>query len=161
MASIGLFDVLTFPGVVVHEWATKLFCRLTRVSIFGISYLRPDNPPGYVVHEPPRSQIDRMLIIVGPFVLNTVLGLFIATPGAIPLFQFGGGFIIEYLLIWLGFSLAMHAFPTDSETTNFRQVTPGAPETVLAKLGTSLIVRMLYGLFVALLLPQLLFSSAG
>ena len=45
-----LIALVTFPGVIVHEAAHFLFCRLRRVAVFDVCYLRFGNPAGYVIH---------------------------------------------------------------------------------------------------------------
>jgi len=40
---------LTFPGVIVHEMAHQLFCRLFRVAVLDVCYFRFGNPAGYVI----------------------------------------------------------------------------------------------------------------
>jgi hypothetical protein len=66
--------MLTFPGVIVHELAHQLFCRLFKIPVFEVVYFQMKNPAGYVLHETPQSKWQTMMISVGPFVLNTLLG---------------------------------------------------------------------------------------
>ncbi|WP_431212439.1 DUF3267 domain-containing protein [Puia sp. P3] len=46
-----VITLLTFPGVIVHEFAHQLFCRLYKVPVFEVVYFQLGNPAGYVMHE--------------------------------------------------------------------------------------------------------------
>lgn len=48
-----LISILTFPGVIVHEIAHQLFCRICGVAVLDVCYFKAGNPAGYVVHEIP------------------------------------------------------------------------------------------------------------
>jgi hypothetical protein len=39
-----LITIVTFPGVIVHELAHQLFCRLYKVSVFEEVYFQAENP---------------------------------------------------------------------------------------------------------------------
>lgn len=110
-----VISLLTFLGVIVHELAHQLYCRWLKVPVFKVVYFQVGNPAGYVVHEKPKSIVHTALISCGPFMINTLLGFFIALPSAI-LLRLGGdiGFI-NYLMLYLGISIAMHAFPSTAD----------------------------------------------
>jgi len=105
-----LIAILTFPGIIVHEWAHKFFCSRARVPVYKTCYFRLGNPAGYVVHGPADSYAKAFLIDVAPFIVNTSIALIIflvainASPG-----------ITTYLLYWLGISIAMHSFPSGGD----------------------------------------------
>jgi len=42
---------LTFPGVIVHEAAHLFFCKLFKLQVYDVCFLRFGNPAGYVIHE--------------------------------------------------------------------------------------------------------------
>src|SRR4051812_18048352 len=107
-----LISILTFPGVIVHELAHQLFCRWYKVPVFNVVYFQTGNPAGYVVHEKPSTKWQSIMISTGPFVLNTIIGAIIALPAALPVFTFHNGTLLDYFLIYLGVSVAMHAFPS-------------------------------------------------
>src|ERR1700684_4468 len=94
-----LIALVTFPGVIVHEFAHQLFCRLLRVPVFKVCYIRVGNPAGYVLHEAPKERWKQVLIGTGPLFVNSILGFLIAFPAAI-VFKFGSGTPIDYLLIY-------------------------------------------------------------
>ena len=114
-----LISIITFPGVIVHEAAHQLFCRLARVAVLDVCYFRLGNPAGYVTHEIPRKPYQHILIGIGPFILNTLLGALISLPAAIPILKFKMDFsastFLEFILIWLGVSIAMHSFPSTTD----------------------------------------------
>lgn len=39
-----LISLLTFPGVMVHEFAHQLFCRIMRVPVYDVVYFQAKNP---------------------------------------------------------------------------------------------------------------------
>lgn len=65
-----LISILTFLGVIVHEIAHQLFCRICGVAVLDVCYFKAGNPAGYVVHEIPKKPSTNILIGVGPFFVN-------------------------------------------------------------------------------------------
>jgi hypothetical protein len=108
-----LVSLVTFPGVIVHEWAHKFFCDRAGVPVAKVSYFRLGNPAGYVIHAPATKYSHAVLIDIAPLLINTVIAL---------LFFFFAMFarndILLYILCWLGISIAMHAFPSGEDTQN-------------------------------------------
>jgi hypothetical protein len=105
-----LIALVTFPGIILHEWAHKFFCDRTRVPVYKTCYFRLGNPAGYVIHGPIYSYGKAFLITTAPFLVNTVIALilfFIAV--IIP------SVLITCLLCWLGISIAMHSFPSSED----------------------------------------------
>jgi hypothetical protein len=115
-----LIALVTFPGVIVHEAAHRLFCDLAGVSVYKVCYFRVGNPSGYVLHGPTKSLRANFLITVGPLIVNTLLCAVISFPLAISLplnvTDVPGVFV---LLGWLGISIGMHAFPSPQDAANF------------------------------------------
>ena len=110
--------ILTFPGVIAHEWAHRFFCSRAGVPVYKTCYFRLGNPAGYVVHGPVDSYLKAFLIDVAPFIVNTALALimFLVAISA-PL-----GMTV-YLLYWLGISIAMHSFPSARDADNLWRYT--------------------------------------
>jgi len=170
-----LISIVTFPGVIVHEIAHQFFCRLFRVAVLDVCYFRFGNPAGYVIHEAPRSAFQSIGIGIGPFILNTLIGAFIAAPAAIPVVQFRTGTPLDFFLIWLGVSIAMHSFPSTGDASTIWQAVWSHDVNILAKIvGAPLVVviyvgaigsvvwlDLIYGVAVAMLLPSLLISAAA
>ena len=127
-----LITWLTFPGVIVHEFAHALFCRLCKVDIYEIKYIQFGvGPAGYVVHAPTSNVNKSVLIGVGPFILNTILGGIIGAPAALPVIILGSRSIPDLVLFWLGISVAMHSFPSKGDAESIlaeaQDVSSGKP----------------------------------
>lgn len=170
-----LISILTFPGVIVHETAHLLICKLLRVSVFEVKLFRIGNPNGYVIHELPRKFSYQILICFAPFLINSILGGWIGSSAKIPLFHLFSGSAIDYFLLWLGFSIAIHCFPstTDAQSlwkrlwrieTNIFEKLIGFPIAILAftaSYGGYLFFDALYALTIIFILPKLLVRFIG
>ena len=131
----ALISWITFPGVIVHEFGHFLFCRLRRIAVYDAVFFRLGNPAGYVVHGNSPDFLSTFLICVGPLIVNTLLCLFICLPAYIPFKVFGQNFdrlsnvgfaaafgiLLNYLVLWLGVSIGMHAFPSTQDAMNLWQ----------------------------------------
>jgi len=165
-----LISLLTFPGVIVHELAHLLCCRWCRVPVHKVCYFRLGNPSGYVLHEVPDSPLQSLFICLGPFFINTLLGLVIGFPASRAIFSMPHVPSADFWLLWLGVSIAMHAFPSTGDARSlWAQVTrrgisflwrllfaPIILIIYLGALGSILWLDLFYGVGVALLLPKLL-----
>lgn len=111
--------LLTFPGIMLHEWAHKLFCDRTRTQVFEVEYFRFGNPAGYVIHEMPRTFKASFLIVVGPFIINSIFAIFLLM--FVVMLEYSNYMSVGYiglvyaLFAWLGISIAMHAFPSTGD----------------------------------------------
>lgn len=165
-----IISLASFPGVIVHELAHQLFCRLYKVPVFKVVYLQTENPVGYVLHETPVNKWHSLMISIGPFIVNTVLGAVIALPAALPVFSFDTATPVDYLLIYLGVSIAMHAFPSTGDGNQIWKIvkekeTPFWLKVVgypivgliyLGSIGSFIWLDLLYGIGVAVGLPKLI-----
>jgi hypothetical protein len=104
--SYVLISTLTFPGVILHELGHKIFCHLTGVRVIKTCLFRFGNPCGYVKYEMPSRYIQSFFIAVGPLITNTAFALLSYWISNMVELK------IEIALIWLGGSIAMHAFPS-------------------------------------------------
>ncbi len=95
-----VISLVTFPGIIVHELAHQLFCRIFKVPVFKVVYFQMENPTGYVMHETPANKWHSVMISIGPFFVNSILGAIIALPAALPVFKFDTGTPIDFLLIY-------------------------------------------------------------
>lgn len=118
-----VISVLTFPGVIVHEFGHKYFCDKFGVKVHDVRYFRLGNPAGYVLHDIPDKFYKTFFIDVGPFLVNSALAAavflviavmnlaaikgFDVTDAPTGPFQWALGFFM-----WLGISIAMNAFPS-------------------------------------------------
>ncbi|MFB9842658.1 DUF3267 domain-containing protein [Mucilaginibacter ginsenosidivorans] len=165
-----LITIATFPGVIVHELAHQLFCRWFKIPVFRVVYFRAGNPAGYVQHEIISNKWHSMMISVGPFFVNTILGALIAFPAAMPVFVFNNANPLDYLLIYLGVSIAMHAFPSTGDAKSILNdlKEPETPVWVkivgypvigliyVGSLGSFFWLDLIYGGAVAVGLPNLI-----
>jgi hypothetical protein len=105
-----LIALLTFPGVILHEWAHKFSCDRTGVPVLKTCYFRLGNPAGYVIHGPADNYGKAFLIATAPFLINTVFAVVFFIIGVI----ITQG-VVAYILYWLGISVAMHSFPSSQD----------------------------------------------
>ena len=167
-----VITLLTFPGVIVHEFAHQLFCRLYKVPVFEVVYFRLGNPAGYVMHEAVKNKAQGIMISIGPFIVNTVIGALVSLPAVLPIFRFHTATPLDYVLIYLGVSVAMHAFPSRGDASVIWNSVkePGTSPLVkfiaypivgliyLGSLGSFFWLDLMYGVGVAVGLPNLLIS---
>jgi len=167
-----LISIATFPGIIVHELAHQLFCRWFKVPVFKVVYFQTENPVGYVLHEIPSNKWHSIMISIGPFIINTIVGALIAFPGALPVFKFGNAGVLDYILIYLGVSIAMHAFPSsgdanaiwqhvkDKQTSLWVKIVayPVVGLIYLGSLGSFFWLDLLYGIGIAVGLPNLVIA---
>jgi len=170
-----LITLITFPGVIVHELAHQLFCRLYKVPVFQVVYIRIGNPAGYVLHEKPQNKWQSMMISIGPFFVNTILGALIALPAALPVYTFENANIFHYLLIYLGVSIAMHAFPSTGDAQSILTAIKDPGTKLLTKIvgypligliyigsiGRFIWLDLVYGIAIAVGLPNLIIAIAS
>jgi len=167
-----LITIFTFPGVIVHELAHQLFCRLFNVPVFKVVYFQAKNPAGYVLHETVTNKWKSMLISIGPFFVNTLIGAIIAFPAALPIFKFNNANVSDYILIYLGVSVAMHAFPSTGDAQSILDDLKKPETPILVKIVGYPIIGLIYvgslsrffwfdlvyGIAIAVGLPTLLIS---
>ena len=94
-----LVTLATFPGVIVHEVAHMWFCKLRRVAVIDVCFFRFGNPAGYVVHEEIKDFNTAFLVSIGPFIINSLLCMFICFPAFLPMRVFGVKSILSYFLL--------------------------------------------------------------
>ena len=125
-----------------------------------------------MVHEKPPRAWQQILIGIGPFLLNTLLGAIIASPAAIPVLQFKSAGPFDYVLIWLGISIAMHAFPSIGDAEGIWKIvrTPSVPMILrviaapivvviqIVSIGSLFWLDAIYGGLVAMAVPQILIT---
>lgn len=168
-----LISMITFPGVMVHELAHVAFCKFTGTRVLKVCYFQLDNPAGYVIHEQPSTVWRHILIGVGPFFVNTFVGFMLGMV-AIPmhmnvleksrLADFTGS---EFLLFWLGLSIAMHAFPSTGDARSIWHALWSEAAPISAKLvGTPVVIVIFAGAIASIFWLDVLYgfgvvSAAG
>lgn len=113
-----IISILTFPGVIVHEAAHLLFCRLRGVAVLHVCFFRFGNPAGFVAHEEIKDFTTAFLVSVGPFLVNSLLCIVICFPAYLPMQVFEVKNPLTYFLMWMGLSIGMHAFPSTGDARN-------------------------------------------
>lgn len=167
-----IISAVTFIGVIVHELAHQLFCRLLGIPVFEVKYFQLDNPSGYVLHEKTDKPLANFIVSVGPFLVNTVLGSVILLPAAVEIILFKNyKNILSLVLAWLGISILMHSFPSTGDAAAMTEsilknknvnifvkiiVAPVIGLIYLGSIGSFFWLDLIYALGVGLLLPRLI-----
>lgn len=167
-------SLLTFPGIIVHEAAHVLACKMRGVAIFDVCYLRAGNPGGCVISEDEKDFSTSFLISIGPFLLNSLLCVIICIPAYVPIEVFEVNSPFNYLLMWLGVSIGSHAFPSLTDAENLfahtKEVFHSRRPMIILTLPLILFIYLmsilsfiwadfLYGLALGIGLPYLIFGS--
>jgi len=121
-----LISIVTFPGVIVHEAAHLLFCRLEKLVVFEVCFFRFGNPAGYVIHEATDNFKSMFMVGMGPFFLNSALCVLFCSAVFLPVWELGVGDPLAYFFYWLGLSIGMHAFPSTQDMAGLWRLMPGA-----------------------------------
>ena len=110
-----LITLVTFPGVIMHEIAHRFFCDITKTPVYAINYFN------YVIHRPANEIKKSLLISVGPLIINTLLCMIITFAAMFPKVAFDQreSSILSYFLLWVGFSIGAHAFPSNVDIKSF------------------------------------------
>ncbi len=171
-----LISLLTFPGVAVHELAHQICCSICRIPVYEVKYFQLKNPCGYVLHETTSNPWKNLLTGLGPFFVNTLLGILVTLPAYANVFGYGSDLhpfikLCSYLLYWLGVSILMHAFPSTGDAQSLvRNVLKKNDVHILAKavtapfigliylgaFGSTFWLDLAYGISISMLLPRLI-----
>lgn len=119
-----LVSAVTFPGVIVHEAAHLVFCRLEKLAVFEVCFFRFGNPAGYVVHETTDNFKSMFMVGMGPFFLNSALCVLFCSAAFMPVWELGVADPLAYFLYWLGLSIGMHAFPSTADMASLWRLMP-------------------------------------
>ncbi len=173
-----IVSYLTFPGIVVHEFAHAWACKRLGIRVHHVCYLRLGDPMGYVLHEAPAYAFQHIMVAVAPFFVSTLLALFFSLGGCFlarsPFFAETRD-VLALTGLWLGFSCALHAFPSsgdgDSLWLDVRSpdvnllskllLVPVVGMIRLGQMGTRLWLDALFALCVVALPPTLLLVITG
>jgi hypothetical protein len=165
-----IIAIATFPGVIIHELAHLLFCRLKRVPVLEVKFFQFNmQTAGYVLHGPVESFGASFLVSVGPFIVNSLLCMLICLPASIPYRLYGSSNFPTLVLLWLGVSIGMHAFPSTQDASNLSEQAKKAVAAknkaaylaypvvgliYLANLLSVIWFDALYGFFIGIILPS-------
>lgn len=118
-----LTALLTFPGIVVHELAHAVFCFFSGTRVYEISLFQPgQRVAGFVRHEMPRSLWAAFLISIGPLIVNSVMAILIGSPAMAVYNQTRSLSLLPIpvlAMLWLGFSIGIHALPSNQDFISF------------------------------------------
>lgn len=109
-----LISMLTFPGIIIHEWAHKKICDWSGVKIKKVVYFRFGNPAGYVIHEEPKEYKQTFWISVGPLIINSIITIFLGIFAS----SLDSSSNLYLFVLWLAISIGMHSFPSDHDAKN-------------------------------------------
>jgi len=166
-----IISLLTFPGVIVHEAAHLLFCKLRRVAVLDVCYFQMKDVAGYVLHEPPKDFLSSFLISIGPLIVNSVLCVLFCFPAFFPVRIFDRPDPVAYFFLWLGVSIGMHSFPSFGDAKvlwsqareaarHFNPLAilslPLVGVIMLANIGSIFWLDLMYGVALGLGLPELI-----
>lgn len=145
-----LIAVLTFPGVIVHELAHQLACRMMKVPVLEVKYFQFKNPCGYVIHDATDRPLANFVISAGPFLLNTVLGVAIVFPGMVIYHAFRSSSdplvtVAMLVSLWLGVSILAHSFPSRGDAKAMvHTILKNKQVNVFAKILTAPVIGLIY-----------------
>lgn len=118
----ALISAVTFPGVMVHEWAHKNACQRFGIPVYEVVYFKFGNPAGYVNHAEPTRFREAFAISGAPFVLNSALAVLFMIPFSFLQNVAAGGAApagwLSLVLAWLALSVGMHAVPSRGDARN-------------------------------------------
>jgi hypothetical protein len=116
--------MLSFPGVIVHEAAHLFFCKLFKLQVYNVCFLRFGNPAGYVQHEKTQNFLASFFVSMGPFFGNTLLCIVFCSAAFLPVWELKVADPLAYFFYWLGLSIGMHAFPSTADLSNLWEMAP-------------------------------------
>lgn len=148
-----VISMVTFPGVIVHELAHQICCRLCRIPVYEVKYFQAKNPCGYVVHEATDNPWKNMITAMGPFLVNTILGILVTLPSATVVYGIGDldnaasgpMLLLNLFLYWMGVSIMMHAFPSTGDAKAMVQgILKNSEVNILAKIVAAPFIGLIY-----------------
>ena len=126
-----IMAIITFPGIIVHEWAHKIACKYFAIKIVKVKYWGLGG--AFVEHEPIKNnRAAAIWIPYAPLVINTVIALAIGVIIAALKYMRVIGidpnwlWYINLILWYLGLTIAAKALPSEIDTKNVANYTRGA-----------------------------------
>lgn len=104
------YNLLTAPGVMMHELSHAFFCLTAGVKIHKIKLFQFGRLAGYVVHDEPTKFYQGFLVSFGPLILNSLFTLFAFSQFREPFYAWQ-----PWVWAWLGFAAGMHAIPSTED----------------------------------------------
>lgn len=119
-----LIAFLTFPGIVLHEVAHRLFCDWAHIEVYSVSYFNlSQKTVGHVAHAVTNNIYYSFLIGVGPLIINTIVCMILTFPAGCKYYldldffhPASGSIAFGYtVLTWIGYSVGFHAIPSNQD----------------------------------------------
>ena len=111
-----LYNILTAPGVMLHELGHAIFCVAAGVKIHKIKLFQFGKLAGYVVHDEPQKFFAGFLVSFGPLIVNSLAALFLFSQWGEP---YGWR---EWLFLWLAIVFGLHAIPSTEDAKSLFQL---------------------------------------
>lgn len=110
--ALRLYALVLAPGVVAHEGAHWLACKLTGTRVREVCWFRLGDPAGYVVHDQARGVIAAAAIALAPLTVNAVFGALLGFRPGLKLLSGEDWTAGDWALAWLGLVVAARAAPS-------------------------------------------------
>jgi hypothetical protein len=127
---------LTFPGIMLHEYAHAWACRQLGIRVIKVCYLRFGNPLGYVFHEQPKSAVQHIVVATAPFFVSNCVAFAASLTGTLLVYFQTTSVVTDFAipgLAWLSFSFALHAFPSSGDADALWKDVTGSSVGFLSK----------------------------
>ncbi len=105
-----IYELLTAPGVAMHELGHAFFCWLAGVKIYKIKLFQFGELAGYVKHDEPRYFYQHIFVSFGPLIANTIVAMVLFAGIKAPYLDYHNA-----LFLWLGIALGLHAIPSTGD----------------------------------------------
>lgn len=141
------FRLATAPGIVLHEFAHRIACRLVGVAVVDVAYFRLRGRLGYVEHEAPQTWTGTLVVALAPLFVNVLVAV-LSLQYAVAIHGGEGpvAVAVGVGLVWLSLAAIVHAVPslqdvrqiwtaTLARWTRFPLVVVVAPLYVVRALG--------------------------
>lgn len=167
-----IFDPITAPGVVFRQVVRVLICRLRGLYVTQVCFFQFEWPAGYVWIHATGKALDEALLLIGPFVACTVAGSVISLPAIVPMMLFEVSTPLHWSLVWIGASIAAHAFP---DRTDVERISRGSQGLAGGEKHIALLLEglarfgyvargcwmdLIYGVFVVAVVPYAVLEFA-
>lgn len=116
-----LTSIITFPGVIMCEITRRFFYDIVEIPVYGICYFQFGNPAGYIVHGEVKGIKNSFLVTIGSLIANSFLCMILTLPTMFSIFflEESSPAPVFIILAWIGFSIGIHAFPSNKSVDNF------------------------------------------
>lgn len=118
--------IVTFPGIIIKVLFQDIAYRLMNIPVYTIKYAYMNNETGET------GQLDAEIIenygknlfaALFPLFINSVLGFVLSLPSLYNIVFIEAAGVLDYILLWLGISIAANAFPTSALIEHIHQKT--------------------------------------